>query len=71
MATELISFGSLSQMNANLRAKLRKQIARKFDQPAPVSLSWLHALAAIRNICAHHSRLWNKELAVKPELPSA
>jgi abortive infection bacteriophage resistance protein len=71
MATELISFGSLSQMYANLRAKLRKQIARKFDQPAPVFLSWLHALAAIRNICAHHSRLWNKELAVKPELPNA
>jgi len=71
MATELISFGSLSQMYANLRAKLRKQIAREFKLPAPVFLSWLHALTAIRNTCAHHSRLWNKELAVKPELPNA
>jgi abortive infection bacteriophage resistance protein len=71
MATELISFGTLSKMYANLRAKLRKQIAHKFSQPAPVFLSWLHALTAIRNICAHHSRLWNKELAVKPELPNA
>jgi len=71
MATELISFGSLSQVYANLRAKLRKRIARRFNQPAPVFLSWLHALTAIRNICAHHSRLWNKELAVKPELPNA
>ncbi len=70
MATELISFGSLSQMYANLRTKLRKQIGRKFDQPAPVFLSWLHALTAIRNTCAHHSRLWNKELAVKPVLPN-
>lgn len=71
MATELISFGALSQMYANLRAKLRKRIARRFNQPAPVFLSWLHALTAIRNVCAHHSRLWNRELAVKPELPNA
>jgi abortive infection bacteriophage resistance protein len=71
MATELLSFGSLSQMYANLRTKLRKRIARRFNQQAPVFLSWLHALTAIRNVCAHHSRLWNKELAVKPELPNA
>jgi abortive infection bacteriophage resistance protein len=58
-------------MYANLRAKLRKRIARRFNQPAPVFLSWLHALTAIRNVCAHHSRLWNRELAVKPELPNA
>ncbi|WP_433964378.1 Abi family protein [Tunturiibacter gelidiferens] len=69
MATELISFGALSKMYANLRAKLRKQIAQEFRQPAPVFLSWLHALTAIRNTCAHHGRLWNRELAVKPELP--
>lgn len=71
MATELISFGALSQVYANLRTKLRKRIARRFNQQAPVFLSWLHTLTAIRNICAHHSRLWNKELAVKPELPNA
>jgi len=22
-----------------------------------------------RNVCAHHSRLWNRELAIKPILP--
>ncbi|HEY1742511.1 MAG TPA: Abi family protein [Granulicella sp.] len=70
MATELISFGTLSQMYANLRKSLRKQIAKRFDLQAPIFLSWLHALTAIRNVCAHHSRLWNKELSVKPELPN-
>lgn len=70
MATELLSFGSLSQMYANLRTRLRKEIAREFALPAPVFLSWLHSLTAIRNVCAHHGRLWNKELAVKPELPN-
>lgn len=71
MATEIISFGALSQMYANLRTRIRKQIAREFNQPEPVFVSWLHSLTAIRNACAHHARLWNKELAVKPELPNA
>ncbi|MDE6380839.1 MAG: Abi family protein, partial [Muribaculaceae bacterium] len=22
--------------------------------------SWLHAIVYVRNICAHHSRLWNR-----------
>ncbi|WGT25886.1 Abi family protein [Pseudomonas marginalis] len=31
--------------------------------------SWLHTLTTIRNMCAHHSRLWNRELGIRPELP--
>ena len=27
---------------------------------------WLHVLTHIRNICAHHSRLWNRKLTIKP-----
>jgi abortive infection bacteriophage resistance protein len=69
MATELLSFGALSKMFANLRTSLRKKIAKVFHQPEPVFTSWLHALVATRNVCAHHSRLWNRELAVKPILP--
>jgi abortive infection bacteriophage resistance protein len=26
-------------------------------------------LTTIRNICAHHARLWNRELGIRPELP--
>ena len=71
MATELISFGALSKMYEHLRTGLRKKIAREFNQPQSVFVSWLHSLTAVRNVCAHHSRLWNRELAVKPELPVA
>jgi abortive infection bacteriophage resistance protein len=69
MATELLSFGALSKMFANLQTSVRKRIAKVFHQPEPVFTSWLHALVATRNTCAHHSRLWNRELAVKPILP--
>jgi abortive infection bacteriophage resistance protein len=71
MATELISFGALSRMYEHLRTGLRKKIAREFNLPQSVFVSWLHSLTAVRNVCAHHSRLWNRELAVKPELPTA
>ena len=71
MATELLTFGALSKMYGNLRTGLRKKIAHAFGQQEPVFASWLHSLAAIRNVCAHHSRLWNRELAVKPTLPAA
>ena len=32
----------------------------------PVLASWLHSLNYIRNICAHHARLWNRECRIKP-----
>jgi abortive infection bacteriophage resistance protein len=31
--------------------------------------SWMLSLNTIRNICAHHSRLWDKLLVTKPEIP--
>jgi abortive infection bacteriophage resistance protein len=30
---------------------------------------WLHAIGYIRNLCAHHSRLWNRTLAIRPRCP--
>jgi abortive infection bacteriophage resistance protein len=70
MATELISFGALSKMYEHLRKSLRKKIAGEFELPQSVFGSWLHALTAVRNVCAHHNRLWDRELSIKPELPS-
>ncbi|GHT07324.1 hypothetical protein FACS189426_00390 [Bacteroidia bacterium] len=32
-------------------------------------ISWLHGLTYIRNICAHHARLWNRFLQVQPLFP--
>lgn len=31
--------------------------------------SWLHHLTFIRNTCAHHSRLWNRDFTITAELP--
>lgn len=68
MATELLSFGALSKMYSSLKGNVGKKIAQEFGQPEPIFSSWLHTLTAIRNVCAHHNRLWNRELSVKPQM---
>lgn len=61
------SLGGISHLFVGLaRDKDRKAIARRFNIHGPVLGSWLHTLTFIRNICAHHARLWNRELAIPP-----
>lgn len=70
MTTELISFGTLFTMFRGISIPLSKAIAKKYGIAEPVLLSWLGSLNTIRNICAHHARLWNRELGYKPMLPN-
>lgn len=68
--TEEITLGSLSHLYQGLvKDADRKAIARRLDVPHEVLSSWLHTLTFVRNCCAHHSRLWNRELAVQPKIP--
>src|SRR5262245_55661616 len=69
MATELLSFGWLSQIYKACHPEIKRSIARRLDIQDVQLASWLHSLSFIRNVCAHHSRLWNRELAVKPSIP--
>jgi abortive infection bacteriophage resistance protein len=62
---ELTSFGSLSKLYGNLKntVKSKEIIAEELGAVNHTYLpSWLHSIAQIRNYCAHHSRLWNKNL---------
>lgn len=45
-------------------------LAHHFNLYTPVLESWLHTLLYIRNLCAHHARLWNRELAIRPKIPA-
>jgi len=68
--TEELTMGSLSHIYQGLiKDADRKAIARRFDTPHEVLASWLHTLNFVRNCCAHHSRLWNRELSVQPKIP--
>jgi abortive infection bacteriophage resistance protein len=69
MATELLSLGSVSRMFKYLTADLFKKVVRGFNVHELFLPSWIHSLSYVRNICAHHSRLWNRTLAIRPRLP--
>lgn len=67
---EVMSLGLLSRWYGNLKpGRTRRAIARVYGLDEGVLESWLHHLTHIRNTAAHHSRLWNREFTITPELP--
>lgn len=66
---EIISFNTLSRIYANLKEPHRKEIIQDINIKPFVFQRWLHTLTYVRNICAHHSRLWNKVIAIEPMHP--
>ena len=68
MATESMSFGDLSKWFELTRsAGIKKAVARDLGLPAPdLLVSLLKCLNYVRNVCAHHARLWNRNLTFRP-----
>ena len=69
MIFEVLSFGVVSRIFANIRDNERRMIANEVALPRDRLESWLHAIAHLRNFCAHHSRVWNREFRVTPSIP--
>lgn len=69
MAVEVMSFGSLSYFYHGMKAEDRGEIAARYDVAPRVLVSWVRSLVYVRNLCAHHSRLWNRDLAIAPMIP--
>ena len=67
---ELASFGTLSKLYYNFADnKVKKRVAREFNIPQHEVLeSWMRSISALRNYCAHHSRLWNRYFNATPQL---
>lgn len=70
MTFEISSFGTLSKLYSWLNSGLsRRKVASYYGLSDTVMISWLHSLVYIRNICAHHGRLWNKQMSINPIVP--
>lgn len=70
MTFEISSFGTLSMMYKWLNAgHARRKVARFYGLSDTVMESWLHSMVYVRNICAHHSRLWNRQLSINALVP--
>lgn len=67
---EIMTLGQLSKWYANTKLSAdRNQIAHTFDMDEINLVSFLHHLVIVRNYCAHHSRLWNREFGFTFKLP--
>ncbi|WP_285059188.1 Abi family protein [Pedobacter ginsengisoli] len=63
MAMEILTMGKLSRLYAQLKKEPETQnVALAFHLPIHVFSSWFTYLTNVRNVCAHHSRLWNRKI---------
>lgn len=70
-AAETWEFGQLSKLFAGMKFADQTYIAKKYGLPQGNHLvSWLRTLNLIRNVAAHHSRLWNRNITERPSFPS-
>lgn len=66
-AVELWDFGMLSVFFSGMKYRDKRAIASRYNIPPEILPSWIRALADVRNICAHHGRLWNRTLTSQPK----
>ena len=68
---ELVSFGCLTRLYRNFAdTPTKKRLARSFGVAKYEYLeSWMVAINVLRNHCAHHARVWNRNLPNRPQLP--
>ena len=69
MAAESMSLGLLLNFIEGLKRPDRTEIASPFGLSENVLLSMIRNIHLVRNICAHHGRLWNRNLDVRAMLP--
>ena len=70
MAAEIMTFGGMLMLFRGSHPDIRKAVAARFGVHDVVLRSWLLTLNTVRNICAHHGRLWNREFGTKPKIPA-
>lgn len=63
---EILTFGQCVKICKMLKREYKNKIARTFFEDEQFILNWMHCLSALRNNCAHHSRLWNKVFILTP-----
>ncbi|GGO77587.1 abi family protein [Marinobacterium nitratireducens] len=72
VVVETWDFGAVSMLFAMMKVADQQAIATKYGVRDWLAFqSWLRSLNYLRNLCAHHSRLWNRNVVDQPQLPDA
>lgn len=70
VAVEVASFGVVSNLLGQLQPPaLRQTVADTYQLDEKTFCSFFHHLTVLRNIAAHHSRLWDRKLVITFQLP--
>jgi abortive infection bacteriophage resistance protein len=70
VAIEILDFGALSRLFAGMTFADKGVIAAKYGLASGRELEqWLRSLNLIRNVAAHHSRLWNMNILELSPVP--
>lgn len=69
MAVEAWDFGTLSWLLEMAHPNDRTAIAKRYGLLPNTLVSWIKTLAFVRNISAHHARLWNAGIINQPLVP--
>lgn len=71
MMSEILSIGRWSLLFKHLVDKeAKKAVAHHFATKPHFLGSWIHSLSVLRNLCAHHCRIWNRNFTIRPALPN-
>jgi abortive infection bacteriophage resistance protein len=64
MSLEVSSMGLLSKIFQNLQKGKEKETITSYFGINDISIleNWMHCFSNLRNICAHHGRVWNRRL---------
>ena len=65
---EVISLGTVTLYYEGLPFAVKKRICDEFSIHPNVFSGWLMAIKKVRNICAHHTRLWNHKIVARLSL---
>ncbi|WIB15413.1 Abi family protein [Curtobacterium sp. MCPF17_050] len=68
--TEILELGHLARLFSGAQNDLATEIARAFGVPTKrLLVSWLASVNYVRNVAAHHARLFNRKLVNAPRRP--
>lgn len=70
VAIEVWDFGAVSQLLGMMKVPDQQHIARRYGiEDWKVFASWVRSLSYLRNLVAHHSRVWNRNMVSEPSMP--
>ena len=69
MACEMQTFGNVLAMYKGTDKDLKGELAEELQVSTKILQSWIYSINYVRNLCAHHNRVWNRRLALSPSIP--